>query len=437
MPINVQLPNANFSLGPDAGFFYSVDFAGQELDRVEADGDPAGSFFLSRSFLRNPVKELHFDGTFFWTLEELPSNLGIVIKKWRLFPFPTATFPSVVPTELRWQDELTLINGPSIRWAADAFAIEHYHRTFNGSFLQGVTTIRLNDVTNIVSGTILYLGPSTFAGFADNEEQITVLTVNPTTKDVTFAIGLENSYISLDPIDFSKSIFVFNQHKFGGEANNNGQLVKFAYPEKFQVQSESGAKYANVAAADFDKTTLSWVRAFQIIDLDISAANFDLTASQESNLVEDDKGTLIEVFDLISDLTNTQYLKLQAKETTETAGVLTTVDFSGVFNFQAQPTLPFVNSVAMAFSPSRFTEDQASGDTIAIDTFVRDQFNFPVFNETVQWSAVVNTTLGGAGDPGTFDPTSTGTDIFGIAATVYTPSVTTTDIVVDVKADVL
>jgi len=348
MPVNIKINDGNFSLGPETGFFYTVSKSLDSLLQVEADGTVVDTFPVTLSLLRNPVKELHFDGTFFWTLEDLPSDLGIVIKRWRLFPFKTVLFPGVTPSEFRWQDELTLIHAPNIRWEADAFAIEHYHREFDGSFLQGVSTIRLNDVSKISIGDIIHLGPSGFGGFIGNEEQITVLGISGT--DISFfkAGGLENSYLSEDPVDFVQGIFVFNQHSFSGQEDDKGTLIKFAYPEKTQVLADSGGKYANVTAADYDSTILCWVRAFQIIQLNIDNPTFDLGASQESNLVEDDRNTLIEVFDLIADLGANLYFKLQDRETTEDlgSGSLSTVEFTPKFNFQTISTLPFVNSVS-------------------------------------------------------------------------------------------
>jgi len=439
MPLNVRLNDANFSLGPSSGFFYSCSFSLQALLQVEADGTVVNTFPVSLSTFRTPITELHFDGTFFWTLEDLPSNLGVVIKRWRLFPFKTAIFPNLTPTEFRWLDELTLINGPNIRGSSEAFAIEHYHREFDGSFLQGVNTIKLNDVTDVTPGTKLYLGPSGFGGFIGNEEEITVLTVNQTTKNVTFSKGggLENSYLSQDPIDFHKTIYLFNDHSFGGDANNGGVLVNFSYPAKTQNFTDIGGKYAGVGAADFDSTILSWTRAYQILEIDLSNPNFDLSASQEANLVEDDFNTAITVFDMISDLDNTQYLKLQDRETTETlgTGALSTTTWS-TFNFQSQPIGSFVNSVAMQFLPNRFVLPFPDTNTINITTHVRDQFNFPVFNKTVQWSSAINTDSD-AGIPGTFSPSSAITNVSGIAETVYTPSSTPNDIIVDVTADVL
>jgi len=439
MPLNVRLQDANFSKGPDAGFFYSCDFSNQRLIKVQGDGTFVGGFPVSRSTFRNPITELHFDGTFFWTIEDLPSDLGIVVKRWRLFPFPTAVFPAVVPFEFRWFDELTLINGPNMRWSSNAFAIEHYHLEFDGTFPAGVNTIRLNDSANVSPGTKLYLGPSTFGGVVDNEEEITVLGVNTITHDITFGKGggLENSYGSTDPITLHKSIYIFNNNSFGGDDNGNGALVNFAYPAKTQNFSDIGGKYGAVTAADFHESLLSWVRAFQILEILITNPTFDLSASQESNLVEDDKNTLITVFDMISDLDNLQYLKLQDRETTEAlaTGALTTTTFA-TFNFQAQPTPSFVNSVAMEFEPNRFLLPFPDSNTMNITTHVRDQFNFPVFNKTIQWSAGINA-LSDAGTIGTLTPDSAVTNTSGIAETVYTPSATPNDIILDITADVL
>ncbi len=438
MPVNIEINDANFSLGPETGFFYTVSKSLDALLQVEADGTVVDTFPVTLSLLRKPVKELHFDGTFFWTLEDLPSDLGIVIKRWRLFPFKTVLFPGVTPSEFRWQDELTLIHAPNIRWEADAFAVEHYHREFDGSFLQGVSTIRLNDVSKISIGDIIHLGPSGFGGFIGNEEQITVLGISGT--DISFfkAGGLENSYLSLDPVDFVQGIFVFNQHSFSGQEDDKGTLIKFAYPEKTQVLADSGGKYASVTAADYDSTILCWVRAFQIIQLNIDNPTFDLGASQESNLVESDKGTLIEVFDLIADLGADLYFKLQDRETTEDlgSGSLSTVEFTPKFNFQTISTLPFVNSVALEMEDTRFTEPFASADTIDIRAHVRDQFNFPVLSKSVQFSATINP-FSNPGVVGTFSPVIDTTNTSGIAETVYTPSVTQDEIIVDIQAEVL
>ena len=437
MPINIQIDDGNFSLGPTAGFFFTVDTSLDALLQVEADGTVVGSFPITNSQLRNPVTELHFDGTFFWTLEDLPSDLGLVIKKWRLFPFKTVAFPSVSPSELRWQDEITLINLPNIKYSAEAFVVEHYHREFDGSFLQGVNTIRLDDTTNLSLGTTLYLGPSAFGGFIGNEESIVVGGISG--NDVSFVKGggLENSYLSIDPVDFSKSIFLFNDHSFSGQEDNQGAIIQIAYPSKVQVRSDRGAKYSGVTAADFDSTIISFVRAYQIIQLDLTNPNFDLKSSAESNLVESDKVTLIKVHDLISDLSGSLYFKLQSKETTEDLGTgsLTTTDFDPEFNFQTTPTAPFVNSTALRMD-KRFTEPLASAETIEVTAIIADQFNFPVFNESVQFSATLNA-ASDPGIPGTFSPTIVVTNVSGEAQSTYTPSSTETPILVDIQAEVI
>lgn len=437
MPVNIEINDGNFSRGPDTGFFYTVSRSLNALLQVEADGDVVGTFPITLSSLRNDVKELHFDGTFFWTLEDLPSDLGIVIKRWRLFPFKTAALPSVSPSEFRWQDELTLIHKPTVRWAADAFAVEHYHRSFDGSFLAGVSTIRLDSVDKIQVGDILRLGPSGFGGFEGNEESIVVAGISGT--DISFVKtgGLENSYLDDDPVDFVKSIFIFNQHSFSGTEDNKGTLIQFAYPSKTQLLADQGGKYANVTAADFDSTIISWVRAFQIIQLNIDNPTFDLNSSAEANLVEDDKHTLIEVFDLISSFSEGLYYKLQDRETTEDlgTGTLNTSIFDD-FNFETFPTTgAFVNSVSLRMLNTRFTKPFASGDKIFIEAQVRDQFNLPTLGETVEFSATLNP-LSDTGSVGTFSPAIVVTNSSGIAATTYSPSITEDRILVDITAEV-
>ena len=78
---NIQVNDGNFSRGPDPDFFYTVSRSTNQLFKVEADGDVVFAYTMTRSQFRNPILELHYDGTFFWTMEKLPSELGMVIKR--------------------------------------------------------------------------------------------------------------------------------------------------------------------------------------------------------------------------------------------------------------------------------------------------------------------------------------------------------------------
>ena len=441
MPINVQLQDGNFSLGPISGFFYSISRSLNALVQVEADGTVANVFPMTLSRLRNAVVELHFDGTFFWSLEALPSDLGIVIKKWRLFPHKTFAFPSVIPTELRWQDELTLINGPTIRWESNAFAVQHYHRTFDSSFDRGEAVIELDDVTQINAGDILHLGPSSFGGFVGNEESIVVGSVNSNNNLISFSKpgGLENSYISADPIDFHKSLYLFNNHSFSGNEDGQGSFVEFELPNKQIVRSDKGKKYGDVGAADFDQTILAWSRSSQILQLDVFSPTFDLQSSLEANMMESNLTDTIEMFDMVADLDSNLFLKLQQKETTEDigTGILTTSAFpDNRFNFQTQTTLAVVNSTALSFPDTRITTPAPAGDSFPVIAEIRDQFNLPAFGESVQFTAALNA-LSDSGSPGTFTSPTVVTNTSGIAETTYVPSITPTDVLVDITAKVL
>jgi hypothetical protein len=150
--------------------------------------------------------------------------------------------------------------------------------------------------------------------------------------------------------------------------------------------------------------------------------------------MEDDYKDVIEVYDLIADLGNSQYLKLQDRETNESAGTLTTTTYPGnTYNFQAQVTGPVVNSTALSFD-TRFAEQYPTSDRINITVHVRDQYNFPVLGETVNFSAAVH--AGFVGTIGTFAPDAIITNSSGIGETVYTPSSTPTDLILDITAEV-
>jgi len=439
MPVNVSLQDPNFSLGPEEGFFYSVSKDLNSMLKVEADGTIVDSFPISLSQLRNPVKELHYDGTFFWTLEDLPSDLGIVIKKWRLFPFKTRFLPSAIPFEFRWQDELTLIHGPNIRWEADAFAVEHYHRFLDGSFLAGVSIIRLDSVEHLNIGDDIYLGPSDFGGFIGNEETKRAVFVNVSTRQVTLNSPIQNSYVSNDPVDYSKSLFIFNQHSFTGLVDNRGTLVQFSYPGKFQLKVDTGGKYHDVSAADYDGSTLAWVRGSQIIQLNVFNPTFDLQSSLEANLVQDDMFTFIEVFDLIADFNSNVLLKLQDRETTESVGTgaFTTTTFTPAprYNFQTQVTTPVVNSIGLSMN-TRFVRPFPSNDRIYVEAHVKDQFGFPVLGQSVQFGAVLSDSSP-PGAPGTLSPVIAITNTSGIAASTYTPSASPVNLLVNITGKVL
>jgi len=445
MPFNINIPVQNFSLGPESGFFYYVSNTLNALIKLETDGTVIQVYPIQRSRLRGTITELHWDGSHFWTMEDLPSQLGLVIKRWRITPVQTAqglppgVFPVPAPTDFTWQDEITLINAPNLRYVSKAFCVEHYHRFLDGSFVQGQTTLRLNDVSELSTGDTITIGPSTAGSFTGFQEDVLVTNVNPTTRFITIgsASGLENQYTDTDPVSFTKSVFLFNDHAFSGEEDRKGAILQYAWPSKNVILTGNGMRYNNVGAADFDFTSLFWVRADQIMEVNIGTNTFDVASSNESNLREDDQTTIIEVFDMITDLSNNQHLKLQNRETVEDVptGNYTTFSWGNDFNYQVQPTLTVVNSISLN-SDTRFSIPFPSGDHIQWVAEVRDQYNFPVFNETIQFSAAMHP-LSDAGIPGTFDPTTGVTTTSGTVETEYTPSVTPNPIIVEIQAQVL
>ena len=336
-----------------------------------------------------------------------------------------------------------MANTPGTKYESQAIAIEHYHREFVGSAIRGASVIKLDDLTNINFGTELFLGPSNFGGFEDIEESIIVTGLNRTTNEVSFSKqgGLDSSYSSSDSVDFSNAIWVFNDHAFSGDSEGDarGALLRFEYPRKALGRIDTGRKYYGVRAADFDQTRISFTKGPMMMVINI-ASSFVMESSFSINLMEANLHTLLEIHDLVSDLDNNLYYKLQQKFTTEDlgTGIYTTLDHSPDYNFETQANLPSVKSVALRFQPTRFsiTGDSPKSRGFTIFAEVRDQFNFPVLGEDVQFTSTVSN-LGDPGVPGTITPSIDTTNVSGVASSVYTPSDTTDELLMDIKAEVI
>ena len=429
MPENVKLDDANFSRGPTAGNIYSIQRVNNRLVQVlEGNGSLVASFPLINSQLRNDVKELHFDGTHFWSLEDLPSDLGSVIKKWRLNTLPTPAFPNASPSTLKWQDEITILNSSSLRITSNAFCVEHYHINLGNSPDSGDSSFIVDDASRINGGDVLYLGPSTEGSSTKQEESVIV---SGKSGNTIFISGtLKSSYSSSDPVSLTLAVWLFNDNGFRGFEDSRGSLIRVSYPVKTITRAITGGEYNKVNAADFDDNDITFVRGDQIITFDVEQNPFLLLSSMESNLRKADKFTPIEVFDMITEFSQNRYLKLQSEEFDE--ATKTDVSFlNGKFNFQQQTRLPVINSIALSFD-NRFTRTSASSDTLAVTTKTRDQFNFPILGVNIAFSATIFP--GFTGTPGTFSPTSSGSDADGISETTYSPSSTVEPILVNVKA---
>ncbi len=433
MPENVTLADANFSRGPDSTDIYSIQRSNNQLVQVqEGNGSLIGSFPLINSQLRNDIKGLHFDGTHFWSLEDLPSDLGSVIKKWRLNPLPTPAFPNSSPSTLKWQDEITILNSNSLRVTSNAFCVEHFHLKFTNSPAPGDASFKVDDPSRIEGGTILYLGPSSSGG-SDQEEKVIV---SGKTGNTIFISGtIKSNYLVNDPISFTPAVWLFNDNGFRGYDDNAGALLRIAYPSNTITWAITGGTFHKVKAADFDGNSISFVRGDQIINLDVDPTFSLLESSMESNLRKSDKHTPIEVFDMITEISQNRHLKLQSEELDESTAPGTDVTFiNGNFNFQQQTTLPVINSLAISFD-DRFTRTNATSDSIEVSTRLRDQFNFPVLGTNISFSSTVFP--GFVGEVGSFSPTSSGSDANGISETTYFPSSTIEPILMNIKGTVL
>ena len=153
---NVRLNKTNFTT--DGVFFYFMSETQQALICKSDDGTVAFSFALDTT-ISYQIKEMHYDGIFFWTLEDHKTGGGVVdgfvIRKW-----------AIENGICKHITSHSFVDDVSHTYRATAFAVEHYESSVglgnnpgSGIGYTGVDVldeIFLYDTSRINVGDILY-----------------------------------------------------------------------------------------------------------------------------------------------------------------------------------------------------------------------------------------------------------------------------------------
>lgn len=143
---NIRFQEGNFT-GDDT-YFYSMLDGSQALQQKVDDGTVAFTFPLDTSVGGN-IKELEWDGVYFWSLEDKSGGSGVIIRRWGIESFIC-----------KQQQMFQFDDGATHTYNSSAFALEHYRLTvgtnINGSkYTQGLTDIELSDNSMLEPGDVL------------------------------------------------------------------------------------------------------------------------------------------------------------------------------------------------------------------------------------------------------------------------------------------
>lgn len=182
------------------------------------------------------IKSLQYDGTYFWTMQEILGTDEPVIRKWLVRNYVCEMV-----------DEFIIENTTGNLYDSDAFAVEHYITGLSTSISGGDTVIHMNEYydTVVTSGSVLSIGDNGDSNLED------VIVSNVVGTDITISGGLLYDHSTGTKVITSPSFFLFNNYT--GTSSTSGSLMRFNASTGSYMTSDSMSEYKNVTAATFNR----------------------------------------------------------------------------------------------------------------------------------------------------------------------------------------
>jgi len=370
---NLKLTKRNFTV--DSGYFYMFDEDQDNLLQKTDDGNTSFSYPFD-TLMTKEVLSIEYTDPYFWSLEEGSGADDMTIKKWKIDNYIC-----------KLQKTFNLVENASHKYESEAFSIEHYHTTLNGSTVSGSSTIYLNEYSDHSSmnftstsgaGVVLHIGPNS------NGEEESVEVYTTISGGVTISGTTQYTYDSGDEVNYYTHIWMFNNYD---GLNSTGALYKFdAYTGDYLTRYGSGT-YKDVSAATFynvdsfaaygNVDTLAYVKGTNTLFINTVEAGGTLSyyGSMVMDNVEDDEATVIKVYDIVMDDQNVYRLQNKATYYGTTYGPWAN------YSYQLSSLDSFVTSISLAAYPAVIAANQVStSDIVAI---VLDQFLQPIVGRLV------------------------------------------------------
>lgn len=425
MPTNLQLATAVFTRFE--GYFFYLNSTSDTLFKIVDSGEVAFSYPLDTDIV-NDVKAMHYDGRYFYTLENVTTGDGqLFVKKWEIEDFV-----------LKLRRNYTLTGTSTKKYNCNAFAIEHYAREIADTVVSGVNTLEVNDILNFSPGDVLNIGPSSFPGDEGKLEEVTLLATSGT-NHIVLTSNVTNSYNIGDEINFSKKCWLFNKFRPSDPEPSlgSGQLYYFNLNPLVTatIAAKAGNEFRDVLAAGFvrdesypggAKEFLAFMRQTNLLFIDVdqgSTTYLDTIQSAAQNNQDPEDSTVIPVYDIAFE-GNTLY-RLQQKGVFRSGATYTVENWAPKYNYQLSTLERIPHSISVTPTPAIISADGVSTSTVT--AIVKDQFDVGVASKTVNFSD--NDTGSGSGF---MNPTSSVTDAEGVAQSTYRSGVVAKTVTISV-----
>lgn len=384
---NLQLAHPNFCIGPQSGTFCSINQSSVQttLEVKNDTGALITTFTLSSSILstlvgfeyvgpRNLTSILN--GLTFFTAERVSSS-SMIIKRWETY-VPNLT--------LNLKQQIVKSSTGNYRYDSLSTSFEYYSRSFSNHNQGGINYLDMANVSKVVPGTRLFLGPSTDA---DNIGATETAIVNYVSGNRVYLVSnLTYQYLIGDAITFYNKAYVFSNLGYNGDVTKGslfqlnaltGSIDNVLFDGLYRkISTSKWCPYMGSIGAAADNN-LIFINPYNY---------FNNIRSLNMNNLEDDKITTIPIKDIV--FSDTAMYKLMRKINLRSdSGSETTTSWSS-YNYQADTLLPYTNCVHLYGTRTRAI---GGNDTLTINVKVIDQFGVGLLGVAVLVSRVDGDTL--------------------------------------------
>jgi hypothetical protein len=462
---NIRFQEGNFT--SDGTYYYSMLDASQALQQKVDDGSVAFSYPLDTA-VGDDIKELHWDGVYFWSLEDQAGGVGFTIRKWAIEAFIC-----------KQQSKFDFTTGATHTYASDSFSVENYaisvgiNDNGGGGYTTGLTDITVSDTSMMEPGDILTFvrrNTGSASRFSTQfVEQATVQSVTSSTiVKLTSALtgdphsdgkGFRGPDVDIDLLGgthpptpdyvyITKNLWIANDNSPG--APGTPALYKVRSSNGTNVIQFSGTQYSSIDAMEF------YAKYDQGTGIDVNATPYNTTVNVDSdaggrqthvlmardstllffnantNIVDRSmvmnniKVDTISVWP-VSDMVvqgvepNIVLYRLQQGTTYLNDSLVLTDEAWTEYNYEKQLLRRVVNSIAVSAEPSIIPADGVSRSSLTAT--LRDQYNDLI---TTASGKTVNWAEDSGGDR--LDTASSPTDGAGQAVNGYTAGNTEQDV---------
>lgn len=412
---NILAQQANFCIAPLLGTFATVDTTTTTARLLikNSTGVTTVSYTFNPNIAQNT--EIYYldyigprdlsalqSGMIFFTME---SNLtsSVSIKKWNL---------DKDNTRLNLDYTITKASSGYETISSRAMAVGRYYTNLSLTTVTGTGSIVLDNVDNVVSGTRLYVGPSSNTSYLGNYEEVTATSISGTTVYITSNTGTPlHSYFNIgDPVTYLGNIYLFSDVGHGVDTSRGEMFVLDNYTGE-TLATHNSALYNAVKTSNYGLpyyNSVAIVKGSELIYIDIT--DFSIMKSSRMNVTKINSNTVLDVKAIaftLSDIYRLQKSKMMRSDT----GAFSEITWT-TYNYHADSSYRYSDCVVLYAERRRLGNEQST----TIYARVIDQYGMGISNKTVHFNKEYGDTGGTWSD---VNKEAT-TDINGVGTIVYT-----------------